>query len=169
MHHYYIYDCFISLVSNRTCWYVCHVHTKFHMCSCSCCVLVLSSWKLNAEFLQHFYVYIKKDIYFSSLYYHTSLHNPVLMGTSVWSHLRLVPLLQLLPTEVYWEVQDCGGLQWQMFCQNFMTTGHLVQKLKVGDCTIISWAYFPSMWKEIRLRLDKHKITVCKNMNALYA
>jgi hypothetical protein len=67
----------------------------------------------------------------------------------------------LLPTEGNWEVQDWGGLQWQMFCQNFMTTGHLVQKLKVGDCTIISWAYFSSIWKESRLRLYERKITVC--------
>jgi hypothetical protein len=66
-----------------------------------------------------------------------------------------------LPTEGNWEVQDCGGLQWQMFCQNFMTIGHLVQKLKVGDCMIISWAYFSSVWKESRLRLDKCKITEC--------
>jgi hypothetical protein len=84
--HHYVYNCFINHVSNRTCWYICHVHTKFHMHSCSSCVLLISSWKFNADFMQQFYVYFKKYIYFSSLYYHTSLHNPVLMSTSVWSH-----------------------------------------------------------------------------------
>jgi hypothetical protein len=45
-----------------------------------CCYYQAESY---IDLMQHFYVYLKKNTYFSKLYYHTSLHDPVSIGTSV--------------------------------------------------------------------------------------